>query len=183
MLTYLPEAVLNAAFMDYHYDLGEAVGLLYKAGGDAEAVYGLAGRLYVSKSGWLLLEVPNALVRGAFDALHEPGLELPPSGPNNQLTAHISVMTDTELEQVGGMTKIVERGRTFHWQMGPLRKVKPAGYGEMSIVYFFEVTSPELRQLRVSYGLEPFPKGHPFHVTVAVRRKGVLHANDVAKGT
>jgi hypothetical protein len=43
-----------------------------------ELSYSLRGRLYASSSGWLLLSVPNALARGAFDALNEPGVELPP---------------------------------------------------------------------------------------------------------
>ena len=37
----------------------------------------LADPIAMVKSGWVLLSVPNALVRGCFAALDEPGVELP----------------------------------------------------------------------------------------------------------
>jgi len=41
---------------------------------------------------------------------------------------------------------------------------------------------PELASLRKSYGLSPLVNGdHPFHITVAVRRKSVLQENGVRK--
>src|SRR5262245_31643770 len=79
----------------------------------AEAVppspaYNLAGQLYLSESGWVLLAVPNALVRGVFAAMNEPGAELPPSGPSGKLEAHVTVFRPEELEQVGGPDVITE---------------------------------------------------------------------------
>jgi 8-oxo-dGTP pyrophosphatase MutT (NUDIX family) len=45
-----------------------------------------------------------------------------------------------------------------------------------------QVASPELAALRKSYGLSALPnEDHPFHITVAVRRKNVLGPNEVAK--
>jgi hypothetical protein len=38
-----------------------------------------------------------------------------------------------------------------------------------------------LAAIRKSYGLQPTLNGHPFHITVAVRRKSVLNANRVSK--
>lgn len=175
LINALPEEFLERR----DYELGEALGYLAKAAGDAVPTYSMAGKLYVSKSGWGLLSVPNALVRGVFDALHEVGLELPPSGPNEQLNAHISVLRKDELDRIGGPEKLSERGHTFRFQLGNLKKCKPDGWDEMSEVYFLEVTSPELTKLRNSYGLGP-PK-HPYHVTVACRRKKITHNNDVKK--
>jgi len=37
----------------------------------------LKGRLILSKSGWLLLTVPNDVGKGFFAAIREPGAELP----------------------------------------------------------------------------------------------------------
>ena len=164
------------------YELANAHGYLIKSADTPALSYSLAGRLVVSSSGWGLLEVPNAIVNGLFDALHEPGIELPP-GPKDskQLNAHISVFTKDETDKIG-RDKISERGHFFHYTLGPMRVVKPAGWDEMALCWFVELKSPELEKLRKSYGLTPLPKGdHPFHITVAVRRKHVLKDNDVVK--
>ena len=137
----------------------------------------LVGTLQLSRTGWLLVSVPNAIVRGAFDALQEPGIELP---PGQRLNAHISVMRPDEVESVGGPGAISERGHVYRYNLGEVREVVPAGWGDMSRVWFFEVRSRELEELRRSYGLSSQPK-YPFHLTIAVRRKHVLRTNEVRK--
>jgi hypothetical protein len=154
--------------------------MLVKVGARPENAMVLSGRLELSSSGWLLLAVPNALVRGVFQAMHEPGIELPPS-KDGELRAHISVMTAKEVEAIG-VDKINERGKVFKYQLGPIKTVAPQGWLEMSAVYFVEVSSPELKRLRRSYGLSELPYGdHAFHISCAVKRKGVLRNNDVKK--
>lgn len=147
-----------------------------------QAVASLTGTLYLSKSGWLLLSVPNAFVRGLFDALHEPGAQLPLNAAGN-LEAHITVMRPEEIEQLGGADNINERGHQFAYQTGPVKTVRPSGQGEFSAVWFVEVTSRELEKLRKSYGLAPTPKNgeHEFHITFAYRKNRVLQHNDVSK--
>lgn len=154
-----------------------------KRAGDAEIAQSLAGKLYASRSGWLLLQVPNALGRGAFEALNEPGAELPVSESTGQYNAHISVMRPEELEQIGGIDKITERGRDFHYTLGPVKTVTPAGWGEVSKCWFITVQSSELKTLRKTYGLSPLPKNgeFDFHVTFAIRKKNVLRDGVVAK--
>jgi hypothetical protein len=147
--------------------------------------YSMAGRLYLSESGYILLAVPNALVRGTFDTLDEQGIELPPSGPGGKLDAHITVIRPEELEQIGGADKITERGHSFNYSLGGLKTVVPAGWKEMSKCWMLKVKSPELEKLRKSYGLSKLPerggKSMDFHITIAVRRKNVLGPNDVQK--
>lgn len=166
-------------------ELGQAYGHLIKVAGDAVSAPVLSGRLYLSKSGWLLLSVPNGLVRGIFDTLDEEGLEIPPGKNGQPYDAHISVMRKEEVESIGGGDVITERGKSFHYQFGPLKTVAPAGWDEMSKVWFVEVQSQELRNLRKSYGLPGLPQRNgeelQFHITVAVRRKKVLQENEVAK--
>lgn len=153
---------------------------LMKAAGDAVPTYSLSGRLYLSSSGWLLLAVPNNLVRGAFEAMHEPGVALPPD-----FNAHVSVCRPEEVEAMGGPEAITERGKTFRYQLGPIKTVEPAGWSGMSRVWFISVTSPELSAFRRSYGLPSQPRRGdeelPFHITVAVRRKHILNTNEVSK--
>ncbi len=154
-----------------------------KAASTPEPAYNLTGQLYLAPSGWILLSVPNALVRGVFSAMQEPGIELPP-GPDGKLNAHITVFRPDELEQIGGADKVTERGKTFSYTIGRLVTVEPDGWSEMRRVWFLTAHSEQLQALRRSYGLSSLPKEgqHPFHITCAVLRKGVLGRNETSKG-
>jgi len=172
------------------YAAGNALGWLYRSGDKQAATnYPLAGRLYFAKSGWLLLSVPNALVRGVFDALTEPGAELPTAGvfnvPNvkgDLVNAHISVMTADEVASIGA-DKINERGHMFGYTLGGLKEIDVKNVDGVSKVWAIQVASPALSALRKSYGLSALPNDdHPFHITVAARRKGVLLDNGKSKG-
>ena len=179
---------LSNTFDDAAYQKGNAHGWLIKSSQSATTSYQLAGRLYVAKSGWLLLSVPNALVRGVFDALHAPGVELPLAGAMNVpnvdkdlLNAHVSVMTAAEVESIGA-DNINERGHTFRYTLGPVKEVPVSNIDGVSRVWFIQVASPELTALRKSYGLSPKMKGdEPFHITVALRRRNVMRDNDTSK--
>jgi len=155
-----------------------------KTADDPTIVYNLVGRLYLSDSGWLMLSVPNALVRGVFSAMKEPGIELPPSGADDNLNAHISVFRPEEIAQLGGAEKVTERGKQFTYTLGRIYTVEPE-WAEMEKVWFIKVHSPELQELRRSYGLSSLPNNgkYHFHITVAVRRKRVLGRNTVAKAS
>lgn len=167
-----------------NYYTGHAFGLLIKSAGNEAPVTVpvLHGRLVISASGWGLLEVPNALVRGLFDSMHEPGIELPP-GPDGRLNAHISVFRKEDVDQIGGPDKITERGKFFKYQLGPMQCVAPASWDGISKVWFVKVLSPELQNLRKSYGLTPLPKNNEFdfHLTVAVKKKSILRPNEISK--
>jgi hypothetical protein len=169
------------------YAAGNALGWLHRGNKQAATNHLLSGRLYLSKNGWLFLSVPNALVRGVYDALTAPGAELPTSGVWNiegdkadLLNAHISVMTADEVNKIGP-DKINERGHMFGYSMGALKEIEqPANH--LSRVWAIQVSSPALSALRKSYGLSALPNGdHAFHITVAVRRKNVLRNNDVSR--
>jgi ADP-ribose pyrophosphatase YjhB (NUDIX family) len=169
------------------YTIGNAHGWLSKSSKTASAEYHLSGRLYLAKSGWLLLSVPNALVRGVFDAMSHAGAELPLAGTMNVpnvdkelLNAHISVMTAEEVERIGP-GKINERGHSFKYALGHVKEITPGNIDGVSKLWAIQISSPELSALRKSYGLSALPKDEPFHITVAVRRKNVLRENDVSK--
>lgn len=163
------------------YQAGNALGWLSLENKQASTNYPLAGRLYVSKSGWLMLSVPNALVRGVYDALVAPGAELPGQERSDVLNAHISVMTAAEVSKLSPNT-INERGHNFHYTLGALREITVNKAGNLSRVWAIQISSPQLSAIRKSYGLSPLPKDEPFHITVACRRKGVLLNNSTSKG-
>jgi hypothetical protein len=156
-----------------------------KLAADAEQAINLAGTFFVSEHKdrpWGLLSVPNAMVRGVYQAMNEPGAELPVSG--GELDAHISVMRPEEIAQLGGPSKLLnDRGKQFNYTLRRLESVNPAGWDEMSKVWMLRVYSPELQDLRKSYGLTAKPKDNKFdfHITVAVRRKHVLSRGEVSK--
>jgi hypothetical protein len=176
-------------FLQEHpaYAAGNALGWLYRGNKQASTNQPLSGRLYLSKNGWLMLSVPNALVRGVFDALTAPGAELPTAGAMNLddvqadlLNAHITVLTGDEVASIGA-NKINERGHMFGYALGGLKEITPKG-DTLSKIWALQVTAPALSALRKSYGFSPLPKDEPFHITVAVRRKNVLRHNSVSKG-
>ena len=152
---------------------------LYKTAGVPEKTYSLSGELYLSNSGWLLLQVPNAVVRGVFTALDEPGVELPLDKQGN-LNAHITVCDPDEVKSMGGFNKIKERGKHFYYSLGPIKTVTPTWEG-VSKVWYITVESPDIKKFRVSYGLSPTRKGYDLHITVAIRKTKVLQNNDVSK--
>ncbi len=169
------------------YHIGNAFGWLCRGDKQAAPSYPLAGRLYLAKSGWLLLSVPNALVRGVYDALAVPGAELPRAGvlnvPNvddELLNAHISVMNAAEVASIGA-DNINERGHMFGYSLGSLKEIPVRNIDGVSRVWAVQVASPALAALRKSYGLAPRLNDQPFHITVAVRRKNVLQDNAVRK--
>lgn len=155
-----------------------------QAAGDPRPAYNLAGTLYLDPSGWVLLSVPASLVRGVFEAMREPGVELPPSDSRRSLQPHISVFSKADVDQIGGADKITERGKQFHYSLGRLKTVEPADWPGVERVWYITVHSPELQALRRSYGLSSLPHGgeYDFHATVAVRKRGVLARNAKGKG-
>jgi hypothetical protein len=170
------------------YAAGQALGCLYQGNKQAATSYPLAGRLYLSKTGWLLLSVPNALVRGVYDAMPAPGAELPTTAAmgvgekSELLNAHITVMTGDEVTQVGA-DKINERGHMFGYTLGALKEIEPRSGSSLSKIWAIQVSAPLLSALRKSYGLSALPNDdEPFHITVAVRKRGVLLDNGKAKG-
>ena len=189
-LSALDPLAWDPEFLKDHpaYAAGQALGCLYQGNKQAATSYPLSGRLYLSKSGWLLLAVPNALVRGVYDAMPAPGAELPTTGAmgvgekSELLNAHITVMTGDEVTQVGA-DKINERGHMFGYTLGALKEIEPRSGSNLSKIWAIQVSAPLLSALRKSYGLSALPNDdEPFHITVAVRKRGVLLDNGKAKG-
>jgi hypothetical protein len=137
--------------------------------------YSLKGRLTLSRTGWVLLEVPNSIGNGLFQALTEHGIEQPVSQTHGRYNAHVSVIRPEEVEAAGGSSVIKARGQTFGFNLGAVREINaPAGWDEVSKCWVVEVRSPELMTLRRSLGLGE-PK-YPFHITFAIRKKNALKA-------
>ncbi len=179
-INYLFSPEANAKFMNQFdklaYDLGQA-SVLVKSAADKANI--MSGELYASSDGALLLSVPNSFVRGAFDTLEETGLTLP--YVNGRLNAHVVVMTPEEVKQVGGTSKVSERGHRFNYNLGGLRTASINNSLSYSRCWFFSVGSQELSELRKTYGLSATPGKHGFHIVLALRKTGVFGNNDTTK--
>ena len=171
------------------YTLGVKVAEDANAANDAAVPtpsYSMTGTLYLKINSknepWLMLSVPAALVRGVFDGLHEPGIELPLDS-KGMLTPHVSCIRPEEILLAGGPDAFRnDRGKPFKYNLGQLIEFEPDGWKEMDRCWVLKVHSPELQQMRISHGLPALPK-YPFHLTCAVRRRGILSRNDKAKDT
>jgi hypothetical protein len=160
-----------------------------KLASEQTPAYNLSGLFYVRNDSdgdkaWGLLTVPNALVRGVFDAMTEPGIELPLH--DNKLNAHITVFRPEEIALLGGPAALDnDRGKTFKYTIGRLVSLEPQGWRDMAKAFVLRVHSPELQLLRLSYGLSSRPNNgqFDFHITCGVVRKGVLGRTSTSKNT
>ena len=140
---------------------------------DSAITYSLKGRLTFSRTGWVILEVPNSIGNGFFQALTEHGVEQPISETYGRYNAHVSVIRPDEVESIGGPDMIKARGQMIGFNTGTIREIaNPGGWADVSKVWVLEIRSPELMTLRRSLGLGD-PK-YPFHMTFAIRKKNAL---------
>jgi hypothetical protein len=158
-------------------NIGEAV--VYMGKEAALKTSAMSGELFASNDDSILLNVPNALVRGAFAALDENGISLPEK--DGKFNAHIVVFTPDEVQRIGGIEKVTERGKHFHYSISGIQEAQAANIFDFSRVWFMPVSSPELSQLRRTYGLDSSPGKHGFNIVVAMRKIGVLGHNQIKK--
>jgi acylphosphatase len=71
----------------------------------------------------------------------------------------------------------------FGYTLGALKEIEPRAGSSLSKIWAIQVAAPLLSALRKSYGLSALPNNdEQFHITVAVRKRGVLLDNGKAKG-
>lgn len=151
------------------------------ASAEKRAELRLSGLLQATKDGTLIVTVPNAIVRGVFSAMTEPGISLP-EPLDGHLNAAIVVMAPEELKELGGADAITERGKQFPYRFGSISDRPAVGWPGVSKCYHLQIISPELGKLRRSYGLPTRLEGrYDFSILVACRKTGVLSAISTSK--
>lgn len=140
-----------------------------KIGGRLETVP-LFGVLKQASDGYVYVDVSNNFIHGIFPLIKEKDIEKPPyfESKYQRVGAHISVMKSEEVEEI---EEIEEIGEEFTFKLGGLKSVEPEGWDDVERVWFIQVESPELEQLRKKYGFSKKLNGHEFHITVAVKKK------------
>ena len=154
---------------------GQAHGHMNKSA-EHTSVHALAGRLQAGPSGNLELTVPSSLIKGVFDALDEPGAEFVVR--NNRTESAIKVMTKEEVDKLGGVSHISERGHSYHYTLGPI--VELPATGDYDKLWAISIKSNDLEDIRKSYGLETSPQ-LGFYIPVGCKKKRVTEDNAVSK--
>ena len=128
----------------------------------------LKGKLQQAKNGFVYLDLPNDLINGLFAMIDEDNISKPPYNQKkyNQVGAHVSVIDEKEIENI----IIKEVGKEFNFSLGELKSTTPKNWDEVEKVYFLQIDSPDLENLRKKYGLPEKLKGHEFHITIAIEK-------------
>lgn len=164
--------------------LDEERDLIKQAAADAEKRKEVlfVGTLQATSSGHLTLSVPSALTRGLYEALDSPGVSFPYAAGGGMSQTGIVVMTPAELRRVGGKQVVTERGRTFRYVLGAIQESPAVGWPGVSTCWHIRVRSPELANLRKSYGLHPKVEGlSDFSIVIGCRRSGMLTRAGISK--
>lgn len=135
---------------------------------------------------WVLLDVHKGLCEAAYANLKAEGVSADPKFDH----PHISVFRPNEVDQIKKKFGIQWRGAVKEGQMMQFRLEKmvslmPAGWAEVSRVWFLEVKSPDLSKLREDLGFHYLPKHEDsqhemrFHITFAVLHNHAKKAQDI----
>ena len=129
------------------------------------------GTLKQNKDNFVYLDVSNDLINGFYRSMEESAQKTPYDKKSfNNVGAHISVIGTDEFNE-SEISDIKEIGNDFSFQLKDVKSVNPSSWGEMERVWFIEVESTELEELRKKYGLSKKLDGHEFHITFAVKEK------------
>jgi len=128
----------------------------------------LKGKLQQAKNGFVYLDLPDDLINGLFAIIDENNISKPPYNQKkyNQIGAHVSVIDEKEIKDI----TIKEVGKEFNFSLGALKSTTPKTWDDVEKVYFLQIDSPDLENLRNKYGLPKKLNGHEFHITVAVEK-------------
>ena len=116
---------------------------------------------------FVYVAVDDAYIHDLVHWIEPDGFEEPPYFGPGLVGAHITVISPEEMQK-HGVRKIDEIGQTIRFTPRLCKVAHPGRWKEVEEVYFIEVESPELDQIRAKYGL---PKQqYAFHITVGVKR-------------
>ena len=131
----------------------------------------LKGKLKQTKNGFTYLDINDDIVDGLFSLIDEDGIKKPPYNQKkyNSIGTHISIIKDSEVEE--NDLEIKEVGKEYNFTLGEFKSTDPEGWDGVEEVYFIQVHSPELEELRKKYGLSKKIDGHEFHITIAIEEE------------
>ena len=117
------------------------------------------------------IDLPESFASGLYSMMAEDA-EKPPYDLKsfNNVGTHISVIGIDEYKD-NALKEITEVGKGFSYTLGDVKSLNPEGWDEMKKVWFLQIKSKEIEDLRESYGLNRKIDGHEFHITFSVEKK------------
>lgn len=130
------------------------------------------GTLKKTKDNFIYLDVSNNIINGLFSNIDEENIKKPPYNIKsfNNVGAHISVISSDEYKD-NNIEDIKEIGQEFNFRFKDIKATNPDGWDEVKEVYFMEVKSKELENLRQKYKLSKLLEKHQFHITIAIKKE------------
>ena len=129
------------------------------------------GVLKKTPDNFYYLDIPESFASGLYSMMEEDA-DKPPYNLKsfNNVGAHISVIGTDEFKD-NNIEKIKEVGKEFNFTIGDVVSLNPEGWDEMKKVWFLQIKSKELEDLRESYGLSRKVDGHEYHITFGIDKK------------
>ena len=130
----------------------------------------LVGTLRQDKDGFVYIDVSNNIIHGLFPLIDDEGAEKPPYFGKGGIGAHVSAISDEELDED---VEIKEIGNKIPFEIIGVHSANPEGWDEMSKVWFLTIDCPELKKIRRKYDLPETYKNkkQDYHITFATKRK------------
>ena len=122
--------------------------------------------------GFYYLDIPQPFITGLHKMLPDDVDETPYKQKGyGGIGAHVSVIHEDEFGERG--VEVEEVGQSFDFEIVGAKQTNPDGWDEMKQVYFVEIESPQICDMRKKYGLPKTyqGKGHNFHITFALEKK------------
>ncbi len=119
-----------------------------------------SGTLKQKDNGFIYLDLDNAFIDAVVPQLDMPGELRPRPTATKSMGAHISVFHEKEGVQP------VELGQSFHFDIKDIRSFTLHTRDGLKKLWVISTDSPELEELRESYGLGPKLKGYDYHISL-----------------
>jgi uncharacterized protein YlbG (UPF0298 family) len=125
----------------------------------------LVGKIKQSPNGFVYVKMPDKIIDTFFALIDEEDIKKPPSyGP---VGAHISLISEEELKDKD--IEIKEVGDEINFELGDMFSTVPKNWDGIKRVWFIQVKSKELENIRKKYGLPKKINGNEFHITIAIK--------------
>jgi hypothetical protein len=128
------------------------------------------GILRQDHEGFVYLELSDNFITEIYSLIHDQKNEEAPLYYVESSPAHIPVILPHEWTQRKGWGEIKDLENQFAFEISTLRSLKPTCWPDVEKIYFFEIKSHELENLRERHLLPPRIRGHDFHVAVAFEK-------------
>lgn len=128
------------------------------------------GILRQDNQGFVYLELPNDFITTLFPLINDCMCKTMPLHQIEPSPAHIPVILPHEWATKKGWGEIKEIQQAISFEITQLSSLSPKRWFGVEKVYFLNVKSPELEQLRQRYQLPSLIRGHDFLIAIAYKK-------------